>query len=183
VEEMININQNHEIEITEVSDHITFVEVNPIEDVIMRNQDRLFRLSLAIMCNKEDAEDIVQDVFVKLIEKAPAFKTEEHEVAWLITVTKNLCKSKLRAASRKNLELTPELLEAYPAQSQNQGELLETVMSLPVKYRVVVHLFYYEGFSTKEIAGITKQREGTVRQQLTRARELLKKYIESEEIS
>jgi len=153
-----------------------------MEEIIIQNQDKLFRLAIAIMGNKSDAEDIVQDVFVKLMEKQPNFNSDEHQTAWLITVTKNLCKSRLRSLWRKNASLDDGLLDTYPTQNSNQLELIETLMSLPVKYRIVIHLFYYEGYSTKEIAGITKQKESTVRQQLTRARGLLKKYLEEEKL-
>jgi len=152
-----------------------------MEEIVIRNQDRLFRLSLAIMGNKADAEDVVQDVFVKVLCKRPVFKSDEHEIAWLITVTKNLCKSRLGTFWRKNVHLSDQLLSSYPAQNGRQYELLETVMTLPAKYRIVIHLFYYEGYSTGEIAKMTKQKESTVRQQMTRARGLLKKYLESEE--
>jgi RNA polymerase sigma-70 factor (ECF subfamily) len=68
-----------------------------------------------------------------------------------------------------------------PAENPHQHELIETVMRLPVKYRTVIHLHYYEGYATKEIAAMTKQKEGTVREQLTRARRMLKKFIEEDE--
>jgi len=146
-----------------------------IEQLITRNENKLFRVALAIMCNKEDAEDVVQDVFIKLFDKQPQFESTEHETAWLIRVTVNLCKSRLRLHSRKN---TVPLLDTYPAQNDNQHELIEIINSLAPKYRTVIHLFYYEGYSTKEIAEITQQKDSTVREQLTRARRSLKDYLE-----
>lgn len=149
-----------------------------IELIITRNENKLFRVAIAIMCNKEDAEDIIQDVFIKLLEKQPQFESEEHETAWLIRVTVNLCKSRLRLHSRKN---TVPLLDVYPAQNNEQHELLESVNALAPKYRTVIHLFYYEGYSTKEIAEITRQKESTVREQLTRARRSLKEFLEGDQ--
>ena len=147
-----------------------------VDDIIKRNYEKMLLTAIAITHSKSDAEDAVQSSFVKLLEKRPKFDSEQHETAWLITVTKNLCKSQLR--KKKTAELTDSmLLQAYPAESAEQHELIETVMSLPVKYRAVIHLYYYEGYSTKEIAAITKQRDGTVREQLTRARRMLKKYL------
>lgn len=150
-----------------------------IEEIVTKYENRLFRTALAIVGCKADAEDIVQDVFVKLFQKQPQFESEAHEIAWLIRVTVNLCKSRLRSPWRKN---TTELLESYPAENYEQHSIMQTVLSLPHKYRVVIHLFYYEGYSTKEIADITQQKEPTVRQHLTRARRMLKQFLEGEEV-
>jgi RNA polymerase sigma-70 factor (ECF subfamily) len=151
--------------------------VDWMEEIVSRNEDKLFRTAIAIMGGKADTEDIVQDVFVKLLEKQPDFKSPEHETAWLIRVAVNLCKSRLRTHWWKK---TVPLLDIYPAQTDEQQSIMETILSLPSKYRAVIHLFYYEGYSTKEIAEITGQKESTVREQLTRARRMLKKYMEGE---
>jgi len=145
------------------------------EETVKRNEDKMFRTAIAIMGGKAEAEDIVQDVFVKLFEKQPRFESLEHETAWLIRVTVNLCKSRLRSHWWKK---TVPLLETYPAQTGEQQILMETVLSLLPKYRTVIHLFYYVGYSTREIAEITEQKESTVREQLTRARRMLKKFFE-----
>ena len=149
------------------------------EDIVTQYQDKLLRTAIAIMGNKADAEDIVQETFIKLFQKNPDFQSEQHETAWLIRVTVNLCKSRLRSHWWKKTE---PLLESYPTQSDNQQNLMETVLSLPAKYRIVIHLFYYEGYRTKEIAKITELSESTVRQQLTRARRMLKDYLEGEQV-
>ena len=151
--------------------------VDWIEETVKRCGDKLLRTAIAIMgCNAE-AEDIVQDVFVKLVEKSPHFESAEHETAWLIRVTVNLCKSHLRLHWRQN---TIPLLDTHPAKDNEQHEIIETIFALPSKYRTVIHLFYYEGYSTKEIAEITEQKESTVRQHLTRARRMLKDFLEGE---
>jgi RNA polymerase sigma-70 factor (ECF subfamily) len=149
-----------------------------MEEIVKRYQDKLFRTAIAIMGCKADAEDIVQDAFIKLFEKNPEFKSAEHETAWLMRVTVNLCKNRLRSHWWKK---TVPLLDDYPAETDEQQALMETVLSLPSKYRIVIHLFYYEGFSTKEIAGITELNESAVRQQLTRARRMLKDFLEGEQ--
>ena len=148
--------------------------VDWMEEIVKRQEDRLFRTALAIMGGKTDAEDMVQDAFVKLFEKQPNFESLEHETAWLIRVTVNLCKSRLRSHWWKT---TTPLLDTCPAKSDNQQSIMESVLALPSKYRTVIHLFYYEGYSTKEIAEITKQNDSTVRNQLARARKLLKEDI------
>ena len=148
-----------------------------MEAIIIKHQNKLYRTALAIMGNKSDAEDVVQDAFIKLFEKHLNFESPEHEAAWLIRVTVNLCKNRLRSHWWKR---TVPLLDAYPAQNDSQLGLMQTVMSLPPKYRGAIHLFYYEGYSTKEIAEITAQKESTVRQQLTRARRMLKDYLKGD---
>jgi len=151
--------------------------VDCMEEIINRYEDKLFRTAIAVMGGKADAEDIVQDVFVKLFEKNPSFQSPEHEAAWLIRVAVNLCKSRLRSHWWKK---TVPLLDTYPAQTDEQQNIMQTVLALPSKYRTVIHLFYYEGYSTKEIADITTQNESAVRQQLTRARRMLKDFLEGE---
>jgi len=148
-----------------------------IETTVKHHENRLFRIAVAVMGNKSDAEDIVQDVFMTLIEKQPHFETPEHETAWLVRITVNACKSRLRSHWWK--KKTP-LLDDYPAQTNEQHDLLETVFLLSPKYRTVIHLFYYEGYSTREIAKLTAQKESTVREQLTRARRILKGLLEGE---
>jgi RNA polymerase sigma-70 factor (ECF subfamily) len=157
--------------------------MNELESIVIRNQDKLLRLAVALTGNKSDAQDIVQDTFVKLVQKQMTFSSAEHETAWLITVAKNLCKSRLRSYWHRNVSSldSEPLLRDYPAETPAQQELLEVVLTLPAKYRLVIHLHYYDGYSTKEIAEITKQKEGTVREQLTRARRLLKKYLLEED--
>jgi len=152
--------------------------VDWLEEIITRNENRIFRAALAIMGNKADAEDIIQDVFITLLEKQPRFESLEHEVAWLVRVTVNRCKSNLRSYWKKNIV---PLTDSYPAQTNEQYDIIHAVSALAPKYRTVIHLFYYEGYSTKEIAEITNQKDSTVREQLTRARRFLKTFLEGED--
>ena len=151
--------------------------VDCMEQVIKRNADRLLRTAAAVTGNMAEAEDIVQDAFVKYIEKARSFESDAHETAWLIRVTVNLAKNRLRSHWWKT---TVPLLDTHPARTNKQLHLMEAVLALPAKYRIAIHLFYYEGYATKEIAEITAQGESTVRAQLTRARRLLKDHLELE---
>ena len=148
-----------------------------IETIIKRDGDRLFRIAAAITGSKAEAEDVVQDVFVKLVEKQPVFWSSEHETAWLIRVTVNTCKNRIRSYWWKKTE---PLLDTIPTKDDDEAGVMRAVMQLPPKYRTVIHLFYYEGYSTKEIAELTQQKESTVRQWLTRARRKLKDYLEGE---
>ncbi|MCL2404990.1 MAG: RNA polymerase sigma factor [Defluviitaleaceae bacterium] len=145
-----------------------------MEAVIKKHQNKLYRTALAIMGTKADAEDIVQDAFIKLFEKQQEFESADHEAAWLIRVTVNLCKNRLRSYWWRR---TVPLLDTYPAKTDGQLGIVQAIMALPSKYRGIIHLYYYEGYSTKEIAEITSQKESAVRQQLTRARRKLKDFL------
>ena len=123
------------------------------------------------------AEDAVQDAFVRYLEKRPAFRDAGHERAWLLKVTANGCKSRLRARRRHPWV---ELLDVYPAPDGDSREVLEAVLALPPKQRAAVHLHYYEGYTTDEIAAILGQRPGTVRSHLSRARQALKEQLKGE---
>jgi len=148
-----------------------------MEAIIKKHQNKLYRTALAIMGCKADAEDVVQDAFVKLFEKQQDFESPEHEAAWLIRVTVNLCKNRLRSTWWRR---TVPLLDTYPAENEAQTGIVQAIMALPSKYRVVIHLFYYEGYATKEIAEITTQSESAVRQQLSRARHKLKDFLKEQ---
>ena len=151
--------------------------VDCIEGKVKQYENKLFRTALAVVGNNADAEDIIQEVFVKLFQKQPNFESPSHEAAWLIRVTVNLCKNYLRSQWWKK---TVPLLDTCPAPEAEQYCTMQAVLSLPSKYRAVIHLYYYEGYSTKEIAEIMAQKESTVRQLLTRARRKLKNLLEGE---
>ena len=148
-----------------------------VEAAVKKHKDKLFRTALAIIGRKTDAEDIVQDAFVKLFEKQPEFESGEHEIAWLTRVTINLSKNHIRSNWWKK---TIPLFDTGQMKNDEQYNVIESVRALSSKYRIVVHLFYYEGYSTKEIAEMTNQNESTVRNQLARARRMLKDILEGE---
>lgn len=144
---------------------------------IERYGDMVRRLCLVHLKNPADTEDIFQNVFLKYVLSPVVFESPEHEKAWLIRVTVNGCKSRLRAPWRRR---TAPLLETYPAATREEGETLEAVLALPPRERTAVHLFYYEGYRTAEIAAMTGEAEGTVRARLSRARKKLKHLLEDE---
>ena len=150
---------------------------NRLEELVTRHENTLFRAALAILGDVHGAEDAVQETYLRYLEKRPELKDERHEKAWLLKVTANLCKSALRARKRHP---TTELLDVYPAPEGDTRELVEAVLELPANQRAAVHLFYYEGYSTEEIAAILGQRPGTVRSHLSRAREALRQKLKGE---
>ena len=141
------------------------------EQLVNENENRLYRAALAILGDSHEAEDAVQDTFVKYLEKAPA--QLENPAAWLMRVLVNGCKSRLRRAERRELPLT----DTIPAPEPEERPALEAVLALPPEDRAVIHLFYYEGYSAQEIARITGQLPGTVRSRLSRARGKLRSLL------
>ena len=150
-----------------------------IENAVMHHMDRLLRTAVAIMGCVAEAEDIVQETFLRLYQHQPHFASQSHETAWLIRVTVNLCKSRLRSHWWSK---SAPLLDIYPATNDFQHDLVETVLSLPHKYRAAIHLYYYEGYSTYDIAEITSQTEAAVRQQLSRGRQMIKDSLKGESV-
>ena len=144
------------------------------EQLVHDNEDRLYRAALAILGDPQEAEDAVQDAFVTYLEKAP--EGLEHPSAWLTRVLVNGCKSRLRLAWRRVVPL-PDTL---PAPTPEEREGLEELFALPPADRAVIHLYYYQGYSTGEIAAMVGQRPGTVRARLSRARSRLRRLLEGE---
>ena len=145
-----------------------------IERVVNEYATMLLRVAYSQLNNRTEAEDAVQEVLLKYMEKAPIFQSEEHEKAWLLRVTVNHCKNHLASAwFRKRADLD----EGIPALDNEELEVVSAVAALPAKYRAVVHLYYFEGYSTKEIAEILHSRPNTVSSRLSRARALLAKAL------
>lgn len=148
-----------------------------IERVVNEYATMLLRVAYSQLNNRAEAEDAVQEVLLKYMEKAPIFQSEEHEKAWLLRVTVNHCKNHLASAwFRKRADLD----EGIPALDNEELEVVSAVAALPAKYRAVVHLYYFEGYSTKEIAEILHSRPNTVSSRLSRARALLAKALKEE---
>ena len=141
------------------------------EELVVQNENRLYRAALAILGHPQEAEDAVQDTFVRYLERAP--QDLEHPAAWLLRVLVNGCKSRLRLAWRRVGPLPDTLSAPGPEEYQE----LEELFSLPPEDRAVIHLYYYEGYSTEEIARMLGCRPGTVRSRLSRARDKLRKLL------
>ena len=147
------------------------------EELVCQYQNMLYRVALSHTGVKEDAEDMVQETFLRWLSLKPDFENEEHEKAWLLRVIINLCTNLVKKKGNRG---TAELLDIYPARDSFQAELMDTVMKLPPAYRDAIYLFYYEGYSTAEIAQIMEQKESTVRSYLHRARKQLKGWLDDE---
>lgn len=137
--------------------------------------DMVYRLCFTILKNQFDTENAVQNTFIKLMHHTKPFASTEHEKAWLIVTASNTCKDTLWCASRReeSLDLQTELpapADADPA----AGAVLDAVLALPLKYRVPVYLYYYEGYSGAEIAAMLHKPASTIRNHLQEARQNLK---------
>ena len=140
------------------------------------HKDTVFRVAFGYMKNRDDADDITQNVFLKLFKSDTAFETPEHLRSWLIRVAVNECKSVFRMPWRK-MENIEDYAEQLAMPTPKHTELLSTVMGMPEKYRVIIYLFYYEEYSTEEIAGLLGIPAATVRTRLARGRKRLKNIL------
>ena len=145
------------------------------EDAVARFGDMVWRLALARMASVPDAEDVFQEVFLRYFRHEDEFESDEHRRAWLIRCTINRTKSALTAPWRRRV-LPLETAADLGVREENR-EVYAAVLALPPKYRTVVHLHYYEGFSVAEIAAHLGCAEGTVKAQLHRARAKLKEAL------
>ncbi len=149
---------------------------NEIRNAVSTYSAGLVRLAFTYTKNVQDAEDIVQDVFFTYLEKAPRFADDAHEKAWLIRVTANKCKDTLRKSKYAPLPLNEDILSVPP----EEHTLLSAVLELEDKYRLPLHLHYYEGYSIAEIARILQANPATVGSRLQRGRALLKNRLGGE---
>ena len=155
------------------------VEKSMISELLDEYADMVIRIAYQNMKNYMDAEDVCQDVFIKLVEKERSFDSEEHIKAWLIRVTINVCKDYLKSGwFKKKAEYNGNEYGYLEA----RDDVLEEVMNLPVKYRNVIYLHYYEGYSVEEIGEIIGRNKNTVKTWLKRGRNELKLNITGGEI-
>lgn len=150
-----------------------------IEEKILFYSDMVYRLAYSMTRKKSDADDIYQDVFIKLFQNEKVFESLEHEKAWIIRVTINCCKMLYRKNMfRKEVELD----ENIGYLNEQDDFVYLCVKKLPQKYQTVIYMFYYEGYKVNEIAKMLKTSEGTVKSQLSRARDMLKKNMIGDDI-
>ena len=149
--------------------------------IVEKYSNMVYRLAYSLLKNPHDAEDIHQDVFVKYILNRPQFDSADHEKAWFLRVTINLCKNFWKTAWKqrvvKSLDYDFEDEETY---TEKEHWIIDVVKQLPSKYRVVIHLFYYEELSIEEISAVLKTKPSTVRTQLTRARKRLRELLKED---
>lgn len=140
-------------------------------------KDTIYRIALNFFGNSFDADDIVQEVLLKLYESDKSFENDEHIRNWLIRVTINQCKNLLRLPWKKRNVSLEEWSGSIEFEYTEQSELFAQVMNLAEKYRVILYLFYYEDFSVKKISSLLRISESTVTTRLSRARKKLKQKL------
>ncbi|SEH60981.1 RNA polymerase sigma-70 factor, ECF subfamily [Ruminococcus flavefaciens] len=144
-------------------------------------KNAVYRMAFAYCKNKADAEDIMQETFIKLFTADIRFEDSDKEKSWLLKVTVNKCKDMFRSLRYKySLTAIPLEEASLVYETPEESEVYHAVMSLPTKYRLVIHLYYYEDYSVKEISRITGNNESAVQTQLYRARKKLKKILGKE---
>lgn len=152
-----------------------------VEDAVRRYADMVYRLAVLNSRNIHEAEDVFQEVFLKLHKNRNKIKDEQHLKAWLIRVTVNQCRSMAVSAWNRytvSIEQSGEMV--VETEYKDYSEVYKAVRQLPQKYREVIYLYYYEEFQIKEIADILKRPEATVKTHLARGRRLLNELLKGE---
>ena len=159
-------------------------DAKPVETVSISQQaaqildtygDTILRYAYSYLHNQSDTEEVLQDTLIQFLKTRPVFESDEHEKAWLLWVAGNLCKNRLKY---NRLRQTDELREELIAeQREDLSFIWDAVQALPVQYREVIHLFYREGYSTREISQILGRKEATIRSDLSRGRGKLKELL------
>lgn len=158
----------------------------PIEELIDEYQKSMYVAAYSVCGNAEDAHDVVQDTFIRYYTSKKEFNDEQHLKAWLLRVAVNRAKDINRSFWHKVNTLEYDVgYEEYSGRApvfedEKDSELFSAVMKLPYKYRIVIHLFYYEDMSSSEIAGVLRISEANVRVRLTRGRKMLKERLKEE---
>ena len=143
-----------------------------ITEIYNRHVDAVYRICYSFMKNKTDAEDMVQETFLRLLSSDKTFENERHERAWLIVTASNLCKDNLKKWWRRT-EPIDDYSDTLAAPAGRDNSIVEAILKLPSKYKDVVYLFYYEGYTAEEIAKRMGCSQATIRSRLMRARNRL----------
>ena len=150
------------------------------EVLVEKYKDHLFAAAFNVCKNAADADDVVQDTFLQYHTTNRQFENEQHIRAWLIRVAINKAKNITRSFWHRNKCNLEEYMETLTFETPESETLFDTVMKLPEKYRIVLHLFYYEDYTTQEIAKIMNVTESNVKVRLTRGRRLLRNVLKEE---
>ncbi len=155
--------------------------VDEVEAVVHRYGDMLFRLCYVMLGNEADAEDAVQETFISYLRNTPTFKEAEHEKAWLITTAKNKCRDALRLRRRRPQISLEDLREpSYEPPDSSDSGILEALMSLPEKFRLVLILHYVDEYRVEDIARIIEKTPSAVKMRLQKGRRLLEEKYRKE---
>ena len=150
------------------------------ETLIEKYKDNLFAIAFHICKNQADADDVVQDTFIQYHTTDRQFDSEQHIKAWLIRVAINKSKNLMTTFWRRHSENLDDYIENLPFETKESENIFEQVMRLKEKYRIVIHLFYYEEYSIREISEILNVSESNVKVRLTRGRKMLKQLLKEE---
>lgn len=151
-----------------------------VDKLAAKYQENVFRAAFSICRNPEDAEDVVQDTFLKYFESNRQFESEEHIKAWLLRTAINKSKNVLRTFWHRNRSTFEDYMDQLSFQEPEDQEILEAVMSLPEAYRIVIYLYYYEDYPVKDIAQVLEKPENTIKSHLYRARKTLKDILKED---
>ena len=151
-----------------------------IQELVTLYQGSLFAMAFNICKNIQDAEDVVQETLVQYIKTKKEFESDQHVRAWLIRVAINKAKNINHTFWRRNKLPIEDYMETLVFETSEAENLFETVMQLPEKYRIVIHLYYYEDYAVSEIANILKLTESNVKIRLSRGRGMLKETLKEE---
>lgn len=160
-----------------------FQQELPAKTLLEMYSGTVYRIAYSRTQSQTDAEDITQNVFLKYISASKKFNSEEHRKAWILRVAVNCTNDFVKSAHYRHRAVLDELPETSCEPSyefEEKSEVYYAVQSLPEKYRIPIHLFYYEDMSIEQIAAITKEKQSTVRSQLSRARNMLKDILKEE---
>ena len=159
----------------------TFVQNESIETVIQRYKATVYSVALSYVNNREDADDIFQEVFLIYFRTNPQFNEEEHRKAWLIRTTINCSKRVVDSSYRKRTVPLDEMEEeSFQFQTKEENAVYVALQALPEKYRTVLHLFYFEDMSIDMICKVLDLKSSTVKVQLMRGREMMKEKLKEE---
>lgn len=147
------------------------------DEAFRRYGDRVFSAAFSVCRNPADAEDVTQDTFLRYHTRGEEYESEAHLKAWLLRVAINRAKDLTTSFWRKNTAALEDYMETLEFQTPEDSDLFRAVMTLPEKYRVVIHLFYFEDYSVEEISRLLRRRDGTIKSQLSRGRALLKNAL------
>lgn len=151
-----------------------------LQAVYERQANRIYKVCCFYLGNPSDAQDAVQNIFIKLLEKQVTFQNEQHEMAWFYTAARNHCKDILRSGwyrKRVSAQLQPDLAPEPEAEPTGNPYLEQALRQLPVKQKEVLYLYYYEEYAVREIAALLNRKESTVQTQLASGRKKLKKQL------
>lgn len=148
-----------------------------VDEAFRRYGDRVFSAAFSICRSREDADDTVQDTFLKYHTQNADYADESHLKAWLLRVAINRARDVTGAFWRRNRVSWEDNMNELEFEQPEDRSLFEAVMQLPEKYRIVIHLHYYEEYSIEEISRTVRRSPGTVKSQLNRGRKLLKSIL------